>query len=306
MAHILRFKRESRERLPLTTFSSLGQFRHVLARFLTVAMSDGVVPDEPRSPPSSQKDVGLKKLAPYWYPYTTMAKERWLGREILEIVSTEFRDRSMEYYRYALESGVTTINGKVAKPDTVVRNGDRIENVVHRHEPPVTSTPVKIVLHDKERDFLVVDKPGSIPVHASGRYYRHSLVEILRNELGFPKIYTINRLDRLTSGLMIVPLNADLARSLSGEFVNGLIRKEYIARCKGEFPAEEMICEEPLLTVDRQMGLNIVHPEASEDDFQPASLRFCEQHECASLSPHDRSITSDTSSSTIPRPSNSQ
>lgn len=36
---------------------------------------------------------------------------------------------------------------------------------------------------------------------------------------------------------MIVPLNADLARSLSGEFVNGLIRKEYIARCKGEFPA---------------------------------------------------------------------
>lgn len=98
MAHILQFKRESRERLPLTTFSSLGQFRHVLARFLTAAMSDGAVPDEPRSPPSSQKDAGLKKLTPYWYPYTTMAKERWLGREILEIVSTEFRDRSMEYY----------------------------------------------------------------------------------------------------------------------------------------------------------------------------------------------------------------
>ncbi|KAG1830192.1 pseudouridine synthase [Suillus variegatus] len=229
-------------------------------------MSDGAVPDEPRSPPSSQKDAGLKKLTPYWYPYTTMAKERWLGREILEIVSTEFRDRSMEYYRYALESGVTTINGKVAKPNTVVRNGDRIENVV-------TSTPVKIVLHDKERDFLIIDKPGSIPVHASGRYYRHSLVEILRNEFGFPKIYTINRLDRLTSGLMIVPLNADLARSLSGEFVNGLIRKEYIARCKGEFPAEETICEEPLLTVDRQMGLNIVHPEG-----KPAKTIFNRLH----------------------------
>ncbi|KAG1737942.1 pseudouridine synthase [Suillus occidentalis] len=179
----------------------------------------------------------------------------------------------MEYYRYALESGVTTINGKVAKPDTVVRNGDRIENVVHRHEPPVTSTPVKIILHDKERDFLVVDKPGSIPVHASGRYYRHSLVEILRNEFGFPKIYTINRLDRLTSGLMIVPLNADLARSLSGEFVSGLIRKEYIARCKGEFPAEETTCEKPLLTVDRQMGLNIVHPEG-----KPAKTIFNRLH----------------------------
>lgn len=88
---------------------------------------------------------GLKKIPPYWYPYTTMTKERWIGREILEVVSTEFRDRSMEYYvrlsscydyiteflsslqRYALESGVTTINGKVAKPDTILLNGDRVE-----------------------------------------------------------------------------------------------------------------------------------------------------------------------------------
>jgi len=35
-------------------------------------------------------------------------------------------------------------------------------NVVHRHEPPVTSTPVKVLLHDVEREFIVVDKPGSI------------------------------------------------------------------------------------------------------------------------------------------------
>ncbi|KAF8131866.1 pseudouridine synthase [Boletus edulis] len=229
--------------------------------------------------PSSQivipatQNGGLKKIPPYWYPYTTMAKERWLGREILEIVSTEFRDRSMEYYRYALESGVTTINGKAAKSETVVRNGDRIENVVHRHEPPVTATPVKIILHDKERDFLVIDKPGSIPVHAAGRYFRHSLVEMLRHEFGFDKVYTINRLDRLTSGLMILPLNADLARTLTNEFMNGSVRKEYVARCKGEFPAEEVVCEEPLLTVDRQMGLNIVHPEG-----KPAKTIFNRLH----------------------------
>ncbi|KAL4079052.1 pseudouridine synthase [Scleroderma citrinum] len=204
---------------------------------------------------------GIRKLAPYWYPYTTMAKERWLGRETLEVVSTEFRDRSMEYYRYALASGVTSINGKVAKPDSIIKNGDRIENVVHRHEPPITSTPVKIIHYDKEREYLVINKPGSIPVHAAGRYYHHSLVQILYNDFGFDKVYTINRLDRLTSGLMIVPLNADLARSLSAEFVNGSVRKEYVARCMGKFPAEEIVCEQPLLTIDRQMGLNIVHPE---------------------------------------------
>lgn len=35
-------------------------------------------------------------------------------------------------------------------------------NVVHRHEPPVSATPVRILLEDKEREFIVVDKPGSI------------------------------------------------------------------------------------------------------------------------------------------------
>ena len=40
----------------------------------------------------------LKKITPYWYLYTTMTKMRWIGRELLEDVSTEFRDRSMEYY----------------------------------------------------------------------------------------------------------------------------------------------------------------------------------------------------------------
>jgi hypothetical protein len=37
-----------------------------------------------------------------------------------------------------------------------------LRNVVHRHEPPVTSTPVKVLLHDENRQFIVVDKPGSI------------------------------------------------------------------------------------------------------------------------------------------------
>lgn len=60
---------------------------------------------------------------------------------------------------------------------------------------------------------------------------------------------------------MIIPLSASRARLLTAEFMAGTVRKEYIARTKGQFPSEEVVCEEPLLTVDRQMGLNIVHPD---------------------------------------------
>ncbi|KAG8827734.1 hypothetical protein FRC19_000743 [Serendipita sp. 401] len=211
---------------------------------------------------------GLKKVAPYWHSYATMAKQRWWGREILELVSTEFRDRSIEYYRFAIESGICCINGKSAKLGTIVRNGDRIENIVHRHEPPVTSIPVKVLQVDRERDFIVIDKPGSIPVHAVGRYYKNSLIQILQTDFGFEKVYPVNRLDRLTSGCMIMALSPLRARQITDEFVAGRVKKEYIARCQGEFP-DEVVCEEPLLTVDRQMGLNIVHPEG-----KPAKTLF--------------------------------
>ncbi|KAK7691907.1 hypothetical protein QCA50_005312 [Cerrena zonata] len=260
--------RPSRVIYPLINLSSREQFRKVIFSFISGKMIESDAGLKlVKSPP------GLRKVAPYWYPYTTMAKERWLGREILEIVSTEFRDRSMEYYRYALESGVTTINGKVAKPDTLVRNGDRIENVVHRHEPPVTSKPVKILHRDEEREFIVIDKPGSIPVHAAGRYHKNSLIEVLKNEYGYKKVYFVNRLDRLTSGLMIVPLSSASANRLAVEFASGEVKKEYIARIVGEFPEEEVTCEEPLLTIDRQQGLNIVHP-----DGKPAKTIFKRLH----------------------------
>lgn len=134
----------SRVHLPLTTISAKAEFGRVVSRMLTAAMTT-----EPTGPTTRSylTPTGLRKIEPYWYPYTTMAKGRWLGREMLEVVSTEFRDRSIDYYvspkifvqgtqanndhapvqRYALESGVTTINGEIAKPDTIIRNGDRIE-----------------------------------------------------------------------------------------------------------------------------------------------------------------------------------
>jgi hypothetical protein len=67
---------------------------------LLAALAPGAVPTP--APAPAPAHPGLRKIAPYWYPYTTMAKGRWLNREILEIVSTEFRDRSIEYYVWFL------------------------------------------------------------------------------------------------------------------------------------------------------------------------------------------------------------
>lgn len=41
---------------------------------------------------------GLRRVKPYHYTYNTYCKERWRGRELLEIFTSEFRDRPPEYY----------------------------------------------------------------------------------------------------------------------------------------------------------------------------------------------------------------
>jgi len=41
---------------------------------------------------------GLRRVAPYHFTYNTYCKERWRGRELLDIFASEFRDRPLEYY----------------------------------------------------------------------------------------------------------------------------------------------------------------------------------------------------------------
>ncbi len=88
-----------RSRIPV---SDADVFRQVVTNFVmsTMPMSTAAPTQQEgeRIPSLLRTNPGLKKISPYWYPYTTMAKGRWLGREILEVVSTEFRDRSMEFY----------------------------------------------------------------------------------------------------------------------------------------------------------------------------------------------------------------
>lgn len=228
---------------------------------------------------------GLRKTQPYWYEFQTYAKLRWFGRELIEIMTTEFRDRTKEYYVWAIHKGICTVNGEKADIHQVIGDGDKICNSVHRHEPPVTDEPIKIIHRDDDEGLLVIVKPGSIPVHAAGRYLRHTLTDLLRTEHGVQMVYTTNRLDRLTSGIMVCSTKKETASRLGAQFAAGQVSKAYVCRVRGHFPEGEIVCKEPILTIDRQSGVNIVHPKGkycetifvrlSYDAETDSSVVFC-------------------------------
>ncbi|TIB04104.1 hypothetical protein E3P96_01661 [Wallemia ichthyophaga] len=214
-------------------------------------------------PPRIVYKEGLRSVQPYYYVYQTYAKQRWFGRRLVEVCTTEFRDRSKSYYEWAIQTGIATINSQPATLDSVVRNGDLIQNRVHAHEPPVVAELPVIIYENKERGWLVVSKPGSMPVHAAGRYRKNTLLEILQDEYKMNSLYCCNRLDRLTSGVMVIGTRKSAGQQLGAAFMRGVIKKEYIARVLGRFPDRETV-DEPIITVDRQMGLVIRHEHGKQ------------------------------------------
>ncbi|KAM3075361.1 DRAP deaminase [Clarireedia jacksonii] len=200
---------------------------------------------------------GLRRVAPYHFTYNTFCKERWRGREILDIFSSEFRDRPLEYYKDAMERGAIVVNGKPVSTSHIIKNGDIISHTMHRHEPPVTALPISIVHEDE--DMIVINKPSGVPVHPAGRYNYNSVVEIMRAERGHGwNPLPCNRLDRLTSGIMFIGKHAKAAENLSLQITKRTVRKEYIARVKGKFPDGEVVCDMPILQISPKLGLNRV------------------------------------------------
>jgi len=144
-----------------------------------------------------------------------------------------------------------------------VKNGDLVSHTMHRHEPPVTAQPIGIVHEDD--DIIAINKPAGMPVHPAGRYNYNSIVEVLRAERGsgFAPL-PCNRLDRLTSGVMFIAKHRRAADAMMLQISARTVKKEYVARVKGEFPDGDIVCEQPILQISPKLGLNRVRANGKD------------------------------------------
>ena len=181
----------------------------------------------------------LRVVRPYVNVYRASAKKRWFGKTILETYRGEYKERVERYWERAVQGGLIRVNGNAVPSSFVVVNGQSLSHATHRHEPPVAFASAKEMVAFEDENVVVVNKPGSVPVHPSGAYRFNSITNILRFEGGYESLHTVHRLDRLTSGLLVLAKNADAARSLSDliQRHDGSVRKFYVAKVSGKFPA---------------------------------------------------------------------
>ncbi|KAJ7344846.1 hypothetical protein JRQ81_000796 [Phrynocephalus forsythii] len=131
--------------------------------------------------------------------------------------------------------------------------------MVHRHEPPVTAQALEFL--EENDEIVVINKPSSLPVHPCGRYRHNSVIFILGKEHNLKELHTIHRLDRLTSGVLIFAKSIEVSKRMDEQLRRRQLEKEYVCRVVGEFPEDEVICEEPILVVSYKVGLCRVDPK---------------------------------------------
>lgn len=107
----------------------------------------------------------------------------------------------------------------------------------HKHEPPVLNLPIQIAFEND--DYLIINKPPSIPLHPCGAYKFNTVLYVLAKEYNKKNLFTVHRLDRLTSGLIMICKNKTMAYETATLIQNEKVHKTYLARVDGIFPKNE-------------------------------------------------------------------
>ena len=160
----------------------------------------------------------------------------------------ELEDASRSYLAKLVKEGNAKINGHVSlKPSRTVVEGDEIELEVPPPPPAVPEAediPLEILYEDE--DLLLVNKPSGMVVHPAPGHYTGTLVNAVlfhcqdfqRSGGDMTRPGIVHRLDRDTSGVMVVAKNQYAHAHLSRQASEHTFDRRYLALVRGEFPEE--------------------------------------------------------------------
>jgi len=186
-----------------------------------------------------------------------------------------------------LRKGEVRVNSKRAKPDQRLVTGDRVRLPPLRRTETgagAASRPASRSLQDlltsaiiyEDADLLVLNKPAGIAVHG-GSGLSHGVIEALRAarpELS--ELELVHRLDRDTSGCLIVAKRRAALRALHAQLREGTTEKLYLALVCGKWDLGQKRIELPLATGERRGGERHVavrgHGQMAVSSFRPVQF----------------------------------
>ena len=172
--------------------------------------------------------------------------DKYVGEKCLELSRT--------YAQKLIGDGFITVNDRVVKAGHKLNPGDRV-NIVIPPPPPSPLLPEAIPLNIvyEDNDLLVIDKPAGLAIHPAPGHPSHTLVNAILSylpdlpdtgDLLRPGI--VHRLDKDTSGVMLVAKNRVAQANLVNQFKARSVVKAYLVLVKGHLTPERGVIEAPI------------------------------------------------------------
>lgn len=176
------------------------------------------------------------------------------GKRLDSYIPDHIEDVSRSYISNLIKEGLILVNGQKKKPKYIVKKGDIIQIQLPEEEPlePVAEEiPLDIIYEDK--DIIIVNKPKGMVVHPAPGNKTQTLVNALLNHTD--NLSTINgpirpgivhRLDKDTSGLLIVAKNNFAHENIVKQLKNHEIKRIYVALVHGIIAREQATINAPI------------------------------------------------------------
>ncbi len=159
---------------------------------------------------------------------------------------------SRSYIQKLIAQGHILVNEQKAKPSQRLKDTDKI---TIKPPPPIypTAEPIPLAVIYEDTDILVIDKPAGLVVHPAPGHPSHTLVNAIlarcpslatSEDLTRPGI--IHRLDKDTSGLIIIAKNDYARQYLVNQFKSHVVTKGYLVLVKGRLSPEQGVIEAPI------------------------------------------------------------
>ena len=171
------------------------------------------------------------------------------GQRLDRMLAAVLGDLSRSQIQKLIAGGRVLVRGRVARANLAVREGDRVTVDVPAPEPPDASPePLPLVVLHQDADLAVLDKPAGMVVHPAAGHTSGTLVNALLHHLpdlsgvgGELRPGIVHRLDRGTSGVMVVAKHDEAHRELARQFHDREVEKEYVALVWGVVQAGRRI-----------------------------------------------------------------
>jgi 23S rRNA pseudouridine1911/1915/1917 synthase len=213
--------------------------------------------------------------------------DRFLAKELPRFSRSRFQQ--------LIRDGFVRLNGRAARSRDILRVGD----VVDVTEPPPEkienqpeAIPLDILFEDD--DLIVIDKPAGLVVHPGAGHREHTLINALLHHCptlsgigGKERPGIVHRLDKGTSGCLVVAKNDETHRGLSIQFAERGVEKIYLALVSGKLRRSAGVIEEKIgrHRVHRQrMSVTSERGRAARTEYRvlrsskQASLVECKLH----------------------------